>query len=256
MSLLRICGCKPAGRGILAIAAALIVCLAMLTGCGSTGGGSAGDGSAGGGSGGSGAGGTSDSSSPTPGCFASYVERGALVPAAGITPRLTAARAAAPEIPAPDFSIEDPLPEGDSQSEQHEWASEGVQNAEDNPVSPPQGTQQDTQQELQGESDVVVFVGEEALLKDYRDSSDPDYRAELCSAIETASSYASKLSGTLNDASTVASYVQQLGTQPANELASVLSTAAGPFQQAFGSCSDSLDVAQWLLDVLSGFFCD
>jgi len=66
----------------------------------------------------------------------------------------------------------------------------------------------------------------------------------------------SKLSGVLNDASTVASYLQQLGTEPANSLASALSTAAGQYQQAFGTCSDNLDVAQWLLDVLSGFFCD
>ena len=242
------------------------MCLAVLTGCGSTGGGSAGGGSAGGGSAGGGsagggsagggAGGVTDSSSPTPGCFVSYVERGAPVPAAGISPRLTAARAADFEIPPPDFAIEDPLPEGDSQSEQHDWASEGVQNAEDDPVSAPQDTQQHTQQELQGESDWVVFSAEAGLLTDYRDSSDPDYRAKLCSAIESASNYASKLSGILNDASTVASYLVLLGTQPSNELARALSTAAGQFQQALGTCSDNLDVAQWLLDVLSAFFCD
>jgi hypothetical protein len=232
------------------------MCLAVLTGCGSTGGGSAGGGSAGGGAAGGGAGEVTDSSSPTPGCFASYVERGAPVPAAGISPRLTAARAAGAFVPPPDFAIEDPLPEGDSLSQQHDWASEGVQKADENPIRPPQDTQQHTQQELQGESDVVVFIAEEGLLKDYRDSSDPDYGAKLCSAIKTASNYLSTLSGTLNDANTVASYVRLLGTQPSNELASALSTAAGQFQQAFGTCSDNLDVAQWLLDLLSGLFCD
>ena len=130
-----------------------------------------------------------------------------------------------------------------------------MQNAEDNPEKPPQDTQQHTQQELQGESDAVVFIAEEGLLTDLRDSSDPDYRAKLCSAIETARNYASKLNGTLNDANTVASYLVLLGTQPSNELARALSTAAGQFQQVFGTCSDNLDVAQWLLDVLSSFFC-
>ena len=141
----------------------------------------------------------------------SYVERGAPVPAAGISPRLTAARAAVSEIPPPDFAIEDPLPEGDSQSEQHDWASEGVQNAEDDPVRRPRTPSSTRSRNCRASRTWWSSSRKRGCSRITATPATRTIAPSYAARSKRASNYASKLSGTLNDANTVASYVRAAG---------------------------------------------
>jgi hypothetical protein len=94
-----------------------------------------------------------------------------------------------------------------------------------------------------------------ALLDDDRNSGDASYGVEICTAIETVHNSISKLDN-LNQ---VVAYLQQLsssnGTQSSNDIASVINDAAQQFEQAFGQCSDDLNVTEWMLEVIQNLFC-
>lgn len=140
--------------------------------------------------------------------------------------------------------------------QQHDWANQGVQNADSNPIDLPQGSLEPTQANLQSESNAVVYKEELTLLTDDYNSVDSSYGAEICDAIGKVQSSLSNL----NDLNQVVNYLQQLassnGTQAPNDLASTIQDATQQFEQTFGQCINDLSVPQWILEEIQKLFCE
>jgi hypothetical protein len=140
--------------------------------------------------------------------------------------------------------------------EQHDWANQGVQNADSNAVELPQGSLDATQANLQSESNAVAYKEELTLLSDDYNSQDADYGSEICDAIKSVQSSLSNL----NDLNQDVGYLQQLasnnGAQAPNDLASVIEDATRQFEQTFGQCIDDLGVPQWVLEEIQALFCE
>jgi hypothetical protein len=243
-------GRRSGGRTILIYGAAALLCLIWLAGCGSSSSNS--DYNAGGSDNNAG----NVNAPPSSGCFLTGLVRPGHKSRSAKQLVLASAL-----VPMPIVPVEHPIddfsrPTETDLGQQHDWANEGVQNANSDRIELPQGSLDATQANLQSESNAVAYKEELTLLTDDADSQDPSYGAEICDAIERVQSAISNL----NDLNQVINYLQQLAsnnnTQAPNDLANVIQDGTQQFEQAFGQCINDLSVPQWVLEQIQTLFCE
>jgi hypothetical protein len=223
----------PGGLTTFVCAAALLVGLAGLPGCGSPP-----------------AQNVSQSSSPSssPSCQTSgFMHRSGHL-RAGQPPALAAALVPMP-IPDPDINLDVPRPE--QEQDQEQWADNGLDNADDNPEQLVGNSAPDSGDNLQQESDAVAEREEVTLWED--DLTDPEtFGEDVCRDIENLN----KSGENLDNVSQVCSYLQQQSNneKASNAVCGVIQDANNQFDDAFGACN-GLQVTEWLLDTLDQLFC-
>jgi hypothetical protein len=278
MGFIRLCGRNAAIRHrssrqtIVICLVALLICLIGLAGCGSSSnnaanntgsnsGSNTGSGSNSGSNTGSGSNSGSNtgsgSNSGTSGCFVtSFVHRGRKSLAAKLPVLTSAARPAAFEPPIPDDVIfNDVRPPGDDLQTQTNWADLGIQKAESNPIELPQASQEATKENLQTESNAVVFTEEDTLVTDDYNSDDASYGVEICNAIARLQNSISNLDNVQLVVNDLQQWAASNNTPSLNDLAKVVQDATNQFNKAFGQCINDLDVTSWILDRIQHLFC-
>ncbi len=244
-------------------------------GSGSPGSGSPGSGSPGSGSGspgsgspGSGSGspgsGSPGSGSGSPGCFTSaFVHPGPKSPKAPKTV-LAAAQLPSPVIPDPDVYIDS---ERQADENQQDWANKGIDNARSVIAEyQQQGNLGPTEQHLQTESKVVVAQEDSTLFKEDLDAlgSDPSFSDQICSALSSLESNVTSYTTALDHLNKALTYLNSIeftnGTQAPStlvpkDLANVIQDTYNEFQQTIGSCMDTLDTTQWIIQQIQKLFC-
>jgi hypothetical protein len=218
-----------------------LMALAGLSGCGSSGGSAAQNGPP--------SGSYSGAPSPSPSCSTSaFRHRSGHVGVSQQT-TVTTALVSVLDIPDPDIGFDELRPadqENVIQQDQAQknWAQEGINEANDDPLTSQPGNS------LQEESDAVAEEEEKALWQD--DAADPDTFSDyMCENIAT-------LESKLGDLDSLNSYCADIlqkfsVSSPFGGLCNAVQDANNQFDLTF-PCT-SYQVTQWLLDTLSDVFC-
>jgi hypothetical protein len=242
------------GHTLFICAAGLSIALAGLPGCGSSAGNAAqnepalsSSGSASGSSSGSASGSALGAPSPSSSCTSSaFMHRTGHVRA---SQRATLTAALVPaDVPDPGLDLDGPRPEDQEnvlqqEQDQDEWASQGINSANDNHQTSQVGNS------LQQESDAVAETEEVTLWEDDLDNPD-SFGEEACTAIEALKKDAENL----DNVDQMCTVIRQEATDAIlDDVCGVIQDADSKFEQVF-PCND-LDVTQWLLDMLANLFC-
>jgi hypothetical protein len=243
MGFTRRCGRNPAirrrssGQAILVCAAALLLCLIGLDGCGSS-------------SGGGSASGTASASST---CSASsFVRRDHKSPT-GTLPVLLSVRIPGLDIPVPDVNLGAEGDPDDSLQEAHNLAQDGDSALESPDNDPLQGSVQDTQENIDQEATGVGLTEEIDLLVD-EDTSGldaSDFGQEVCNAVGAVKASLSNL----DTVTQIYAILNQQPTKGSADVASVVQNAVQSFTHAFGACFDTLSVAKQMVEDIEDLFC-
>lgn len=233
------------GRTIFICAAGLLIALAGLPGCGGSAGNAAQNVAASSLTSGSASGAPAPSSSCTSSAFMHRTGHLRASQRATLTAALVPA-----DDPDPGLNLDGPRPPEEDQENvlqqeqgQENWASDGINNANENPEASQQGNS------LQQESEAVAETEEVELWED--DLKDPDtFGEKACAAIEALSKDAENL----DNVDQMCTAIRQAATDATlDAVCGVVQDANSKFEEVF-PCND-LDVTQWLLDMLSKLFC-
>jgi hypothetical protein len=236
---------RSSGQTIAVCAAALLLCLIGLDGCGSS---SSAPG-AGGASGGSVA---SGGASPSSTCSTSgFVQRSHRSPPSR-RPVLVSAESAIYDIPAPSVDLRDYGDPDDSLQDANDLAGDGnsaLHSADNDPFQSPVS---DDQENIKQEATGVGLTEEVNLLTDEGQSGldASDFGQEVCNAI---SSVAPVLK-TLDNLETLYQDLD-MGTTGSTDVIAVVKDGVLQFTQAFGSCFDTLSAAETIVEDLEDLFC-
>jgi hypothetical protein len=233
---------RPGGPALLTSAAAVLLCLTGLAGCGNSANGQESSGS---------------SVSPSATCSAlSSVRRDPPSPAARL-PVLAAAQVGSLDIPAPDVNIDEqgyPPASDDTADEIQTLAGDGQGELDAPDHAPFRDTEAETQAKIDQEATGVGLTEDVTLLTDESESGEDasDFGQAICNAVGSVLDDFSRF-GNVNK---VYSYLAQQGSQPAIYLEDAIENAVKQFVNVFGPCFyDSLGVAKTIASDINKVFC-